>query len=128
MITSLVFVTALLISFLLTPRVRDSARRNDLLDHGSARKVHAQPIPRLGGVALAIGFFLPVGLLLALRPHALPRPDLALLGVIDDVRGVGAKTKLLCQIAIAVGTYAAGLRIETVSLASFELPLGVLAQ
>jgi UDP-GlcNAc:undecaprenyl-phosphate GlcNAc-1-phosphate transferase len=138
MITGLLlFATALLISYLLTPRIRDSARRNDLLDHGSARKVHTKPIPRLGGVALAIGFFLPVGWLLALRPEVLPRPDLALaggallaalLGVVDDVRGVGAKTKLLCQIAIAVGTYAAGLRIETLSLAGFELPLGVLAQ
>jgi UDP-GlcNAc:undecaprenyl-phosphate GlcNAc-1-phosphate transferase len=137
MISALVFTVALVLSLSVTPRIRDGARRLRLLDHGSGRKVHVQPVPRLGGLAVALGFFAAAGLALGLRPDAWSRTDVAilggaglaaLLGVVDDLRGVGAKTKLLCQLAIAFGVYAAGVRIEIISVAGMGVDLGVLGQ
>src|SRR5512136_2104817 len=55
------FVLACLVSVLLTPIVRRFALRHRLFDdHVSARKVHGRPIPRLGGIAIAAGFYAPL--------------------------------------------------------------------
>jgi UDP-GlcNAc:undecaprenyl-phosphate GlcNAc-1-phosphate transferase len=55
------FVLACLVSALLTPLVRRFALKHRLFDdHVSARKVHGRPIPRLGGGAIAAGFYTPL--------------------------------------------------------------------
>jgi UDP-GlcNAc:undecaprenyl-phosphate GlcNAc-1-phosphate transferase len=55
------FVLACLVSGLLTPVVRRFALRHRLFDdHVAARKIHGRPIPRLGGVAIAAGFYAPL--------------------------------------------------------------------
>ena len=56
---SLSLVLACLLSLLLTPVVRRLALRLGALDPFSARKVVAlRPIPRLGGLAVALSFYL----------------------------------------------------------------------
>ena len=59
------FVTAFLLALCLTPVVRTLAQRAGVMDRPSPRKLHARPLPLLGGIALyvAIGgaaaFFAP---------------------------------------------------------------------
>ena len=58
------FVLAVLVGAILTPLVRELALRLGLLDHGlSSRKVHGRPVPRLGGIAIVIAFFVPLAAL-----------------------------------------------------------------
>src|ERR671928_1009825 len=66
MLTALAaFALATAVAAALTPVVRHVAHRFDFLDHAlSSRKVHGKPIPRLGGVAIVLGFFAPITALL----------------------------------------------------------------
>src|SRR3569623_685914 len=47
---------AFLIALILTPIVRDTFRSYNMVDRPGQRKVHAYPIPRVGGIALAIAY------------------------------------------------------------------------
>ena len=51
--------TAFLLCFVLTPLCRNLAIRFGLLDQpDTRRKLHAKPIPRLGGVAIVVSYAL----------------------------------------------------------------------
>jgi UDP-GlcNAc:undecaprenyl-phosphate GlcNAc-1-phosphate transferase len=58
--TALVFVGTLLFAALLVPLSRFLARRLGVLDAPGHRKIHEQPMPRLGGVAVFAAFSLVV--------------------------------------------------------------------
>lgn len=50
------FAIAAILALLLTPLVRWFARRFDVLDHPSERRVNTAPVPRGGGIAVAAAF------------------------------------------------------------------------
>lgn len=92
-------------------------------------QTHAAAVPRLGGIALAVAFLLALALGLAWFPNAavpaasgfgLAISALAMfgLGLWDDISPLGARKKLLGQIAISLGAFALGLKIE-----SFKNPM-----
>jgi UDP-GlcNAc:undecaprenyl-phosphate GlcNAc-1-phosphate transferase len=126
------FVLACLVSVLLTPLVRRFALVRGLFDDQiSARKIHGRPIPRLGGVAIVMGFYVPLLALLlpassvgrifyAKMPEAvtflLGGVAICGLGLLDDLRGAGAGKKFLVQFAVAGALFAAGNRVEHISL------------
>jgi UDP-GlcNAc:undecaprenyl-phosphate/decaprenyl-phosphate GlcNAc-1-phosphate transferase len=126
------FILACLVSALLTPWVRQFALRRRLFDdHVSSRKVHGRPIPRLGGIAIGVGFYAPLlGLLLASTSvgtifyassykagaFLLGGAAILALGLYDDIRGAGAVKKFLGQFVIAGALYFAGFRIDQISL------------
>jgi UDP-GlcNAc:undecaprenyl-phosphate GlcNAc-1-phosphate transferase len=126
------FVLACLVSALLTPVLRRFALKHRLFDdHVSTRRVHGRPIPRLGGLAIAVAFYVPL-LALLLEPssvggifYASSRMAVAFLaggvaicalGLFDDIRGSGAGIKFLAQFGIAGALYYAGFRINELSL------------
>ena len=110
------FVTAFLLALCLTPPVRALARRAGVMDRPSPRKLHARPVPLLGGLALyaAIGgtaaFFAPPapGLLGLVAGATL----LLLTGLWDDTRGLSPRGKLLAQAAAALLALAGGVSIS----------------
>lgn len=129
-----VFLIALLGALFGTPIVAHWARKLGLVDAPGARKVHREPIPRVGGVALVLPFLgatVPVLLLdngvgdelraIGLQVIGFFGAGVAVfaMGLMDDVRGLRARTKFLVQAAAATAVFAAGVRIETLSL--FEL-------
>ncbi len=129
-------VTAFVIALVLTPIIRDIFHSYNVVDRPGIRKVHAYPIPRLGGIALAVAYgFVLVrmlgsasaagtavsdddGLLWKLLPGA---GVIFLTGILDDFFNLPATTKLVGQVAAAALAFWAGLRIET--LADVALPL-----
>lgn len=135
------FAVALSASLLLTPLVRDAARAGGLLDPSDGdRKIHARDVPRLGGVSLVVALALAVGALyvddsvprITVSPALLATAGGALLihvlGVMDDIWPMRARYKLLWQVCIAVGVYAAGLRVNVISLPGLaDLHLTVVA-
>jgi len=144
------FVTATAAAAVLTPIVRRLARRWGYYDHAlTSRKVHGKPVPRLGGVAIVLAFFVPlVGLYfvdseVGRRLWSHPRQAIGLfvggaiiaaLGIVDDIRGTGARSKFLVQFAVGALMYALGFRIgqianpfgDPISLGVFALPFTML--
>jgi UDP-GlcNAc:undecaprenyl-phosphate GlcNAc-1-phosphate transferase len=108
----LVFVLASVLSALLVPLTKGLARRFRVLDSPGPRKVHAEPTPRLGGLAVFTAFTVVVLAGYLLRPalgalpaaRALFGPALAVLGEADKVQG-----KLLALGIGSVLAFVAGL-------------------
>lgn len=84
---------------------------------------HSAPVPRLGGVALVAAFVLVAAGAAMLCPSGPTPPSVRWtvvlgslgmfgLGFWDDVRKLGAKTKLLGQIALALAVYWGGVQIQ----------------
>ena len=131
MTVAIAFLLSLACSAVFTPLVIKLAHRLNAFDHGlSSRKIHKAPIPRLGGVAIAAAFFVPItGLLLVnsgvghlfysdgLRPLGLYVGGalIALLGIYDDLKGAGAKLKFSVQFAVAALVYFLGYRIDALA-------------
>ena len=49
-----------LVTFLVTPFLKKASHFFDLLDHPNDRKSHDIPMPKLGGMALFLGVWVPV--------------------------------------------------------------------
>jgi UDP-GlcNAc:undecaprenyl-phosphate GlcNAc-1-phosphate transferase len=98
----------------------------------AARKVHRYPIPRVGGLAIAISYLVayltvrpeegsPLTQQLSLVWKLLPGAALAFgTGLLDDLFNLRAKTKLLGQIAAAGLACVGGVRIMSIAGAPTE--------
>jgi UDP-GlcNAc:undecaprenyl-phosphate GlcNAc-1-phosphate transferase len=128
-----VFVLAAAIALLLTPLVRRTVRRYGIVDRPNARRVNTRPIPRAGGVAIAVGFLavaVPFTLLNA-TAHWVPMPlnitagDLialfaggavaAIIGALDDLFDLRARWQLLGQVLLALAATALGVTITLIN-------------
>ena len=118
-------VVSFLICLGATPLVRTWSRRYGVLDvPNTARKVHRSPIPRTGGIAIALAYVAALGLLF-LSPFGPPtRLDLPLVvgllpavfvvfatGLLDDLRGMSPVKKLLLEAIAACIAYWAGIHV-----------------
>jgi UDP-GlcNAc:undecaprenyl-phosphate GlcNAc-1-phosphate transferase len=89
---------ALITAALVTPLAMWVAQRTGLVDHPGPLKVHARPVPYLGGVG--IGAALAWGVI-ATRPSLLLPFGAALaLGILDDARSISPLSRLIGEIAI----------------------------
>lgn len=116
------FVFAAAIVVVLTPLVGRLAPRIGGLDTGGDRpRVHAFPIPRIGGIAIVLGILVPAIALIDLsdryRAILIGTALIAVVGLIDDIRGLSPRTKLLAVIAIAlIPVIGSGLRFNHITL------------
>ena len=133
------YLSALVLSFLLclglTPLAMRLAKRLDFIDYpNTALKVHAKPVPYLGGLAIFLAFALSVlatkvyffpaisndGWLLDLHllrgVYAILAGGLAalILGLVDDARALSPKVKFLGQLLAALMLVFFGLRLRFV--------------
>lgn len=89
----------------LTPLMTHLSHQCGLVDQPSERKIHVHPTPRLGGVAVYLGFLgsvlfnsiLPDWMIATLAAGSL----LLIVGLIDDVRELPAASKLAAQLLAA---------------------------
>jgi UDP-GlcNAc:undecaprenyl-phosphate GlcNAc-1-phosphate transferase len=138
LILLLTFIIALVASIAATFWARGVGHRVGMVDRPDGfRRLHADSVPRVGGVAVFLGAALALAAppLFGIRsPEAMP-PSLLplgvaavaifLLGLVDDIRDLKATTKFLVELAVAVGLYALGLRLGSVSVGEtlvFALP------
>jgi len=125
-----IFVVSLVCAFVLTRSVRDYATAHGWVAvPASERHLHSKPLPRLGGVAIYISFVVSMALAYALSRHdahltrafggtllkiLAPATMIFLLGVYDDIRGVGPYLKFTVQGLAATMLFAGGLRIVNI--------------
>ncbi len=130
----LVFLTGLVVTYLLTPVVRSLATRYGVVDKPDARRPHKRITARGGGIAVVIG--VQVACLMAVafpwpklaggldwvwwQKYALASLILLVVGVIDDIRGMKALVKLSGQVLAALVMWFSGTRFG--QLLGHDLP------
>lgn len=118
----LVFIVAFVTALLVTPLTIHLARRFNLLDQPAPRRLHQVPTPRLGGIPLAVAFFAALTITISF-----PRGDqaeisrvlglavgvliVALVGLYDDLKEMGAVPLLIMQFAVAAIAIGSGVVI-----------------
>jgi len=131
-ITKLVlcFSIAFGVTLVSTPFVKMIAQKIGAIDIPDARRVHSHPIPRMGGLAIFYGFL--VGILCFARIDTQLRGILigsliiVALGIVDDVKQLGAGIKFVTQIAVACIVVYHGVIIEALSVPTFIVSTGYL--
>ncbi len=120
---ALALLTALVVSFLMTPVVKTFAYKVGAVDvPKDARRMHKVPIPRLGGLAIFIGFMVSVLILGGVRGGngqmqsiLLGSVIIVVLGVVDDIMALPAMLKFVVQIAAALIPALNGVVIQAFS-------------
>ena len=116
----LAILAAFVISFAATPIVKSFAHRVGAMDvPKDERRVHTYPIPRLGGLAIFLGFILSVVLFADISCQVqgilLGSVVIVIVGVIDDIVPLSAIIKLVVQIIAALVAVFHGVVIEVLS-------------
>jgi UDP-GlcNAc:undecaprenyl-phosphate GlcNAc-1-phosphate transferase len=114
------FIVAMVLAYLATPFVKKLAWRIGAVDiPRDNRRVHTHPIPRIGGLAIYAGFVAAVMLTLPfdrmMAGLLLGSGIIVILGIVDDIKEISPKVKLLGQIAAAVVLVAFGIQVEWVT-------------
>ncbi len=113
-------IVAALVVIVATPLAMRLARAAGALDHPSDRRIHREPTPRLGGLALLAGFLVPVLFYLpedsGARALVVGAVLITTLGAIDDIWGLSPALKLAGQAACAAIPVAAGVTIDHITL------------
>ena len=120
LIPTICAIVAALVVLATTPLASRLARAVGAVDHPSDRRIHQEPTPRLGGLAMLAGFLVPVLYYLpadqAARALVTGAVLIACLGAVDDIWGLTPAVKLIGQAACAAIPVSAGLTIDHVTL------------
>ncbi|MDD7288847.1 MAG: MraY family glycosyltransferase [Clostridiales bacterium] len=113
-------VAAILIAFIATPVVKSLAEKVGAVDvPKDNRRMHNHPIPRMGGLAIFLGFLLStlifVPLSNAMQGMLLGSVIIVILGIFDDIYALPALPKLVVQIAAALAAVLHGNVIQVIS-------------
>lgn len=121
MIKLILFIFISVLTYLATPWVRRLAIKLNAIDiPKDERRIHSQPIPRMGGFAIYIGFL--IGVLINF--NNIGATEFGLLsgstiivvgGIIDDIKTIRPKYKLAFQLAAALCLIVSGLTIRLVT-------------
>jgi len=125
---SLILATAaMVVTLILTPLVIALARRVGALDQPGPRRIHREPIPTLGGLAMVVAVLgvawaarwlpgpakvLEVQPLIGLTLAALP---LLALGIVDDLRGQPPWVKIIVQAVAGAVLFAFGFGVGSIT-------------
>ena len=127
-----------LISFTTTPLARVFAFKVGAVDvPKDERRMHNKPIPRLGGLAIFLGFSVAALAFCDFTPTLLSiyfgGLVIVVVGVLDDIFRLNAWVKFIVEIAVAFIPISQGLSIEFINLFGeyvvfgvFEIPITVL--
>ena len=114
-----VFLASIGITWAVTPLMASLTVRLRLVDEPNERRVNTRPVPTGGGVAIFLGFILPV---LIAVPMSRFLAGLILcsflilnLGLIDDRRSLSPRAKFIGQVIVALILTFFGVRIDFVS-------------
>ncbi|MFA5100306.1 MAG: MraY family glycosyltransferase [Candidatus Omnitrophota bacterium] len=129
MVTLFVWCMAFLVAYFSIPVIRKVAFRFDVLDIPGGRKIHKQVTPLLGGIGVFLGLM--AGILIyaviikflggvtraalsidTIMPILVGGTLVLILGLIEDIWGVSAQARFTCQMLVAFGMIASGVKID----------------
>ena len=123
MCLGLVFVTALVISYILTPYAKRLACKLGAIDvPKDNRRVHKKPIPSLGGIAIYLSFIITVIMSAMFNKNISLNSEfkgillgvtlIVAIGIIDDIKQISAGYKLAVQVLAALIAVYSGVTID----------------
>lgn len=128
----LIVGVCLIIVALIIPFVKKIAIHINALDIPDARKVHTTPIPRLGGLGIFVGFL--IGYMIfgkstvQMNSILIGSFIIVLTGMIDDIKPISAKAKLIGQIfASCVIVFYGNILLNNITVLGFDINFGILA-
>jgi len=108
--------------FILTIITKKAAVMLNIVDIPNKRKMHAQPMPLLGGVSIFFAFLITIAFLYYINPGyrdyynieftviLIAALFIHIIGIIDDIKHLSPLAKLYCQIGAALAVALAGSR------------------
>ena len=109
-------LSAFLFVLLSTPLFRGAAFKFRIVDFPGKRKMHRTMTPLLGGLAIYAGFVVGIsidpGIIHGMLPILTGSAIILLLGLLDDIRGLGAGIRLFVQLVAAMTVVIFGDRIN----------------
>ncbi|MCQ4936178.1 MraY family glycosyltransferase [Anaerotignum propionicum] len=132
------FASAFAITLVATPFAKWISIKCGAIDYPKDRGVHKKPMPRMGGVAIVLGFTVTV-LMIFFFDRGMSTKQfvgflsgallIAALGVLDDMKNLPAKLKFCVQIVAALIVIFSGIQINvvlwpvTAALQKFSIPI-----
>ncbi len=116
----LAFAVSLLVAYVMTPPVKRFAEKVGAIDvPRDNRRVHDHPIPRMGGLAIFIGFVLSLIFFVPMSTKVLGllvgSVIIAVMGGVDDIVSLNPWVKLTGQIVAALVAIRCGLVFDVIS-------------
>ena len=115
----LIFITSLIISFLLTPAVKKLAKFINAVDIPGKRRINKIPIPNIGGLAIYASFVITALIFLEINKNLIGilvgGSLITFIGFIDDKYEISPLWKLLGQITAAVLLIIFGIKIDFIT-------------
>lgn len=138
------YVGAVLLALIATPMMVKAAHSWRVLDRPGTRRVHSVAVPRMGGVAVFAAMVIPIVVLQFFdidftrkladpEAHVHQLHVVALLitggfvfaiGLVDDMVGMGVRTKLVAQITAAAIACSMGIRIDIIKFGATTIEFG----
>jgi len=118
------FLIALLVSFVSTAILIKLGKVLQIVDVPGKRKIHTQPVTRIGGLSFYLSFLISCLFILFFMPRFWNDKFLfvftgltltAILGSFDDIKGISPYQKLLSQVLIGLLMYYLGFKIERIT-------------
>ena len=133
----LALTAAFVISFIMTPPVKRFAELVGAIDiPKDERRVHNHPIPRMGGLAIFLGFVISLLLFVPMSTQVmgmlLGAVIIAVMGAVDDIVSLNAWVKLAGQVLAALVAIRCGIVFDAISNPNFfsditTIPIGFLS-
>lgn len=115
----LCFISAFVVTLICIPQVIALINKYKFYDLPNARKEHSQPIPTMGGIAIIAGMMMALFLWFPFTNQLgqisffFSITVLLGLGIMDDLKDLSAKYKLIIQISLAAIIALTGIRITS---------------
>ncbi len=128
----LIVLSCVLIVALIIPYIKKIALHINALDIPNERKVHTKPIPRLGGLGIFFGFLLGYIIFgqntIQMNSILIGSFIILLTGIIDDIKPISAKDKLLGQIiASSIIVFYGNILLNNLTIFGLDIPFGIFA-
>ena len=130
---SKIILVVFLFVVLIMPVIMKVANHVNALDIPNERKVHKEPMPRLGGLAIFLGFLLGYMLFCSQTPQMISiligSFILIIVGMIDDIKPINPLPKFLGQVAAAiVVVWYGNIVMQDISAYGLYLNFGIFAK
>jgi UDP-N-acetylmuramyl pentapeptide phosphotransferase/UDP-N-acetylglucosamine-1-phosphate transferase len=126
----LCFITGAIVTLTLTPLVIRLAFKVGAVDRPANRKIHGRVTPRLGGVGLFFGMWTPLILLCFFNNLFILQfldndkhlfllliggLSMVLIGIVDDIHGLGSRVKFALQFPVAIILVIGGAKFDSIN-------------
>ncbi|MDH5717013.1 MAG: undecaprenyl/decaprenyl-phosphate alpha-N-acetylglucosaminyl 1-phosphate transferase [Spirochaetia bacterium] len=133
----LAFILSLIVSIILIPICKKTAFKFNVLDIPDKRKIHKEPVPYFGGIAIFFSFLLSMGFIFFFSSNLLNEQFttivigvslIFIVGLLDDIKSIRARHKFIGQLIVSIYVVYNGIFIKEITnpIGGGSIDLGIL--